>query len=86
MDRKRLTQQQGMCVRLLREEGAKQFSGVRALHGDGRERRKADAGLKEHILRDSCCLIQSQPVFRMMTEPLQMAEGNQLANHIVVRY
>lgn len=54
--------------------------------GDGRERWKADAGLKEHILWDSCCLIQSQPVFRMMTEPLQMAEGSQLANHIVVRY
>lgn len=54
--------------------------------GGGRERQKAAAELTERVLRNFCSLIQSQSVFEMMTEPLQMAEGRQLANHIRVRY
>lgn len=74
------------------QEGAKQFSchtkkrrGVpESGSGGGRERQKAAAELREHILRNFCCLIQSHSVFKRMTEPLQMAEGSQLANHIMV--
>lgn len=74
------------------EEGAKQFSGhtkkrrgvPESGRGGGRERQKAAAELREHILQNFCCLIQSHSVFKRMTEPLQMAEGSQLANHIIV--